>query len=476
MYKKQQIGVQFFTLAIAFSIMACMGSIQVMQTPQPTSPTNLPQPTSPIKPPPSTETAIPIAPNIPEATTPTVVSTSEQPVNGQVNILEMNSFKDEGDYWYFYGLVRNDSERTINDVQIEIKLFDSTGAEIYAYTTYSMMSYLEPGETSPFSDFTTDPFADGKTMQATVVGNNSTEAIKRAILEYRRTSLWVDAYNDVYLAGEVFNGNKDPVEINSISGTLMDSNGKLVTASYAYPFLSYIEPDATSPFVMMFDAPVGQAATLDRYTLYSDAMITNPTSTYDISLSEKHKSYQDTNGNAHLVSAMTNNTSEPMHIYLVAGIYDKDGNCVDVNSVYFPVPLNPGATFPYDFSTWGALDYVPGAYEAGTQFKIYIDWMSTYEASSPAFTLTTKDDTSAFDGSVGIFKGTVVNDSGQDLITVIVVATIYDKASGELIATNYSYVTESLTNNASGAYEIYVYPPHDIDPATVRFEITALGQ
>jgi hypothetical protein len=45
--------------------------------------------------------------------------------------------------------------------------------------------------------------------------------------------MWVDDYNDIYLAGEVFNGNSDSVEINAIAGSLADETGKLVTASYA---------------------------------------------------------------------------------------------------------------------------------------------------------------------------------------------------------------------------------------------------
>src|SRR4030066_2235523 len=315
MFKRRQIGILIFTLAISLPIMACLGSIQTFQTPTPLIPTN---------PPPPTETPIPVTTDTPVAVTPAEAIIATQPVAGQVNILEMNSFKDEADYWYFYGLVRNDTDRTIYDLQIEIKLLDSALAEIYTYTTYSMLSYLAPGESPPFAVSTPEPFPEGKTMQATVVGNNSSEAINRAKLEYRGVTLWADDYNDIYLAGEVVNGSADPVEINSIAGSLTDTTGKVVTASYAYPFLGYIESNESSPFVMMFDAPVGQAGTLTNYAIYSDALISTPTSTYDLSLSEKNSDYQDSNGDMHLVGAVTSNTTEPMNIYLVAGIYYKE--------------------------------------------------------------------------------------------------------------------------------------------------------
>jgi hypothetical protein len=454
-------------MALAIVTMACKGITQGTQTPLPPSPTSLPL---------TTETPIPAATETPITAAQTGTSTAIQPVGGQVTVMEMNSFKDESDYWYFYGLVRNDTEQTISDLQIEVKLLDSTETEIYTYTTRSILNYLAPGETSPFSDYTTAAFPDGKTMQASVVGSNSTEAINRATLEYRGITMWTDDYNNVYLSGEVFNANTNPVKINSIGGSLTDDTGKLVTASYAYPVLGYIELNGSSPFTMMFDAPLGQAAALTRYNFYSDALSTDPATTYDISLSDKNNDYQDSNGDTHLVGSVTNNNSEPMNIYLVAGIYDKDGNCVDASSIYLPVPLNPGMAFPYDLNMWGPMDYAPAAYETASDFKIIVDWASTHEASPPAYTLTTQNDTNAYDGSISKFNGTVINNSGRDLTVAIVIIALYNKASGELIATNYSYVTDPMTNNASGTYEVYVYPPNEFNPANVNIVITALGQ
>jgi hypothetical protein len=469
MHKKQQTGFLVLILVITLSIVACMGTITAIETLPPTSPTNSPLPS---------ETPLPIDTNtvVVPTITPTMAVTEIPPEAGQVNIIDLNGFKDEADYWYFSGLVRNDTQQTIADLQIEVSLFNSTGTEIYTYTTYSMLLYLAPGESSPFSDFTTEPYPDGQTIQASVVGNSSIDAIKRANLEFRGVSLWADDYNDIYLAGEVFNRSADPVEINAIAGTLTDSAGKLVTSSSGYPHLSYVEPNGSSPFVMMFDAPIGLAASLTNYTLYSDVLVTVPTTRYDITISDTHFKYQDTSGDMHLVGSVTNNISEPLNIYLVAGMYDKDGNCIDANVVYLPIPLNPGATFPYDFSLWGAVDYVPAAYEAATEYKIFVDWLSTYEASSQSYTLSTKDDSNAFDGTTFYFTGTVINNSGQDLSSALVSISLYDKTSGDLIATNLNFVAESLTKDSSGTYEVYLYPANDINPADVSIEIIALGQ
>jgi hypothetical protein len=226
----------------------------------------------------------------------------------------------------------------------------------------------------------------------------------------------------------------------------------------------------------MFKAPSGQAGTLTNNTLYSDALITNPAPKYDILISEKQNKYQDINNKMHLVGSVTNNATKPMNFQLIAGIYDENGNCLDANSVQFPIPLNPGETIPYDFIMWGAMDYVPAAYEAAFQSKIFINWISTNEAYSKSYTIITKDNTKTYEGNVGKFNGIVVNNSGYDLSTVVVLVTIYDKISKELIATNYAYVTESMINNASGTYEVYLYPSDDIDPTNFDTVINAFGQ
>jgi hypothetical protein len=227
---------------------------------------------------------------------------------------------------------------------------------------------------------------------------------------------------------------------------------------------------------MMFDAPTGQAASLTNYVFYTDAVITTPATTYDITLSEKHYDYQDTFGSMHLVGSVTNNSSMILNVFLLAGIYDANGNCVDAAQISLPVPLAPGETIPYDFSSWGSVDYVPAAYTAATQYKIFIDWYYTYEAFSTSYNITTSDDTNTFDGNTGTFSGNVLNNSGRDLDTATVIVALYDKASGDLIATNYTYVSGPIANNATSSYEVYLYTENNIDPANVEFVITAKGQ
>lgn len=109
---------------------------------------------------------------------------------------------------------------------------------------------------------------------------------------------------------------------------------------------------------------------------------------------------------------------------------------------------------PYDFTMWGAMDYVPEAIESANTVKVFINLKATYKSSSQDFELTIKDDVHTFNGGKGIFTGTVINNSGKDMTSTIVTEAIYDKSCGDLLATNYSFVTDTPTNIWAGSYEV----------------------
>jgi hypothetical protein len=89
---KRPSGIVILSLPLAISIMTCFGI--TLGTFTPTSP-------SPTSPPSPTETLFPVTTNTAVIATPTVASTVEEPFSGQVNVLEINGFKDETDHWYF---------------------------------------------------------------------------------------------------------------------------------------------------------------------------------------------------------------------------------------------------------------------------------------------------------------------------------------------------------------------------------------
>jgi hypothetical protein len=395
---------------------------------------------------------------------------------GQINVREVSGFSDDYHYWYIYGLVSNDTDRAVNNIEIEIQLLDSDGGVLYTGTTYTGNTSLAAGETSPFTFYTYDELRGVESIAAKIVTNGYTE-LNRASLDFFGITLWYDdIFNDVYLSGNVTNNNANPVEISGLAASLNDPAGAIVSANTAYPFLYHLEPGDSSPFTIMFDAPSGEGATLTNYSLYLDAEFAAPITGYELVTSQEHFGYLDAYGDFHLIGTITNNSSANLNVRLLAGIYDDAGNCIDSSSFFLPVAIAPGVTIPYDFDLWGALDSTRDAYRTATQFEIYIDWYSIYEAHVVPVHISTTEDINTFDGYSATFTGNVFNDAGRDLNSATVIISLYNRTTGELIATDYSYVSGPIANNGTVPYTANLYPESEFDPTNVEFNITAFGQ
>ena len=410
---------------------------------------------------------------VPSELNPTVAS---EVVPGQVNVRETTGFSDEYNYWYVYGLVSNDSEQAVSGIEIEIKLLDANGNVLYTDTTNTANLTLDAGESSPFTFYTYESVSGVESVSAAVI-NSLPTSIGRAGLDFSGVQVWYDeAFNDVYVSGNVTNNNAEAVNIHGLAGTLRDANGALATANVAYPFLHHLEAGISAPFNIMFDAPYDQGAALTDYAFYLDAEFASATTYYNLVTSQEHYGYLDAYEDFHLVGILTNNSDAYLNVRLLAGIYDEAGNCIDASSLFLPMAVAPGESMPYDFDLWGALDSSREAYESATQFEIFIDWYSTYEAYLIPSVISTTDDNNTYDGYTATFTGNVLNNSGRDLDSATIIVSLYDRTTGELIATDYSHTTGPISNNSAVPYTANLYPQADFDPTNVEFTITTYGQ
>ena len=397
-------------------------------------------------------------------------------MEGQINVREVNGFSDEFNTWYIYGLISNDTAQWVSDIVIEIQLLDASGNVLYSDTTNPAIINLAAGESSPFILYTYEPLSGVETIGAQILSNGTT-SIERANLEFSGVTLWYDAiFNDVYIAGNVTNTASDPVQVNGIAASLHGSDGALESANTAYPFLYYLNPGVSAPFRVMFDVPPEQGASYTDYKLYLDAQLTSPTRTLNLVTSAEHYWYLDAYEKFHLVGTLTNNTESYLNVRLLAGIFDDAGNCIDVASLYLPVAVSPGTTLPYDFDLWGALDSSQEANQTATQYEIFIDWYSTSEAYLKPVPITTQDNTNSFDGYSASFSGNVLNTAGRSLDSATVIVSLYDRSTGELIATDYTYVSGPIEDGGLLPYTAYLYPQAEFEPANIEFTVYAFGQ
>lgn len=474
MKNKPKLGFLLFTAVIVFSIMACGGTAPTATLPPP-PPTNTPPPPPPTNTPPPPPTATLPPPPEPTATQPTTGGPSNI-VAGQINILEVNGYLDSYGDWNIVGLVSNNTERFVNDIEIEVEIFDASNNSIFKDTTWTDLYTLAPGEVTPFELYVYDDLPNADHFVATVVGNGTTSDVTRANVEVTQSNLWLDEYNDLYLVGTLTNNSDQVASISDLAAALFDSNGALVTAGSSSVSVRYLEPGESGPFRINLSPPEDLAASLTDYRFYIDAQVYSETDKYELTFSD-HYDYLDAYGNFHLVGQITNNSTTSLNISLLAALYDDNGNVVDASSISLPISsLAPGETIPYDFDSWGPVNYAAGAYDVATKYEVFVDWYWTWDTTTELVDLTTSNDANTFDNYQAKFTGKIVNNTNAELESATIIIALYDKASGELIATDWDWIFDTIPVGASADYEVYISIPDGLTANQVEYEIIVKGE
>jgi serine/threonine protein kinase len=437
------------------------------------------QPTPIAQLPTATMTQPPPVTVVPPITEPTLIPTSPPtttpaPSSGAITIWEVNQFNDDVNNWYVYGLLRNDTTAGINNVMVQVQLFDSSGIVLFTGNAYVGIYNLLPGETAPFAMYSSQAVSGVNSTLATVTSYETT-TINRAQVDFQGITLLADNYNDIYLSGEVVNNTSSPISVKSIAAGIFNESNTLVTANQAYPWVSYLAPGDTVPFTVLMDAPIGQAGSmLSNYTLYSDAQYTDARIPYDLQISDQFD-FQDSNNNFHLSGELTNNSNEYLTINLIAGIYDANGNVLDTSSFFNPVAIPPGGSIPYEFGVWGALNYATGTYERATQYLVFIDWDFVF-TNSPSYYLSIPTNENPYDGNGVNISGSLTNDSGYSLNNVTVYIGISDNTTRQVVAGAFvSPTDQTLANGETTTFDSYLFTPPGFDPANYSYTLYALG-
>jgi hypothetical protein len=472
MHTKNRTKLTFLGMLATATVLACsvLGGSDPTATPltavdptAPPAPTTVPEPTAAAVEP----TAVSAEPT---ASIDTVV------VGDELAIVATNSFLDYFDTFSVVGLVTNGTDRTVDNIEIEVELFDANGNSLYVDMTYADLFYLAPGETSPFTFRLFEDITGIDSYVATIVGQSSGE-VERAFLDIENVSINIDDDEEVYISGEIFNNTGQPAEINDLAVALFDANGALLSADTFSVSVRYLDPGESGPFRIGVDGPVGISTALGSHQFYIDAEVSSPIAGSGIEISEA-TNYQDAFGNVHLVGELTNTGSDALNIRLVAGIYDGQGMVLD--AAYFDIPMSalvPGQTTPYDFHFWGPLDYVDGVEDLAERYTIQVDGYWTWMPDVEIFPLAVgagEVDYGQFDATA---TGSVTNNSGGPIDTIVTVITLRDTTTNEVVATgtDFYFADDELADGGAIDYEAYLSPPDGLDPTTVTVTVEAFG-
>jgi hypothetical protein len=470
MNPKHRNRMTFLSILAAIIIFACQASgAAPTATPLPPTlvPTNTPEPPTAIPEPTATT-----APTEAPAEVATETTVSGDPI---IQIGQVHGFFDIYDTLNVVGLVTNNTDRVVDNVEIEIEVFDANDVSLYVETVYMDLFALAPGETSPFSLYVFDDLPEADNFVATVVGNSVTD-LERATLEVANSLMTLDDDGNIHLTGELLNNTDQPVNINALAGAVFNANGDLMVSESYNVTIRYLDPGQSGPFRITMTGPDSGTADITNFQVYIDAEVTEAIDPINVTISDA-VNYLDGFDDLHLVGQLTNDSDKVLSVYLVAGLYDAEGNVVDASSLTLPInALKPGEFSPYDFDFWGPSNSTGGLLDSADSYSVQVDAYWTWETTTELFDLTTANDTNEFDEFGGTFTGQVVNNSGGPVDSVTVVVYLVDKESGEIVVTDYTYLFEEIADGGTLDYTVYLDPEDGFDINTAEYFILVKGE
>lgn len=370
------------------------------------------------------------------------------------------------------GLVQNQTDRTVDMIEVEVQVLDAGGNEIYTDKTFTALDRLAPGEEAPFSLTVYEDLGGAESSYvAYVVGNGTIDDLKRTEVQISHMQMTTDKDGDIYVTGELVNNNDNPVRVNSMAAATFDSANQILTANYQSVLNRYLEPGQSGYFRVSMSGPISGPDSIDTYTVYLDAEQSEPLERASISINSTND-YVDVYGNYHLVGEATNSGDTHYNVSLIAGVYDVQGNVVDAADFSLPLEtLAPGETAPFDFTFWGPLNYNQNLVRTIESYNIVVDDAWTWSTETGMANLSTLANAREDGEDALYFTGQIVNNTTGLVDSAVIIVFLRDYQSGDVVATNFDYDYEKLEPGTTYDYsvEIPLWAGFDINSVVVNY-------
>ena len=374
------------------------------------------------------------------------------------------------------GLVINQTEHWVANIKVDIQIYDSNDALLVNDTTTTSINSLSSGEISPFVLWLDDTLPNEVYTIATVSDYDQTE-LQRVEVVIRKDSITYDDRDYIHITGELYNHNLLPIIVHNLAVATFDPDGNLSNSDSHSIYSHYLDPGEVSPFRATLHGAGGIAQDNISYKVFIDASVTKPEDFLDLEINPDLNHFVDRFGLFHLVGEITNNSEYALDTHLLAAIYDSDGLIVDVSTTRLPLFAIPnGETLPFDFNTWGPLNFKEGSIDSATAFSVQWDPYWTRHSDINYVPLAIDGKNKQIYPTHGIFSGTLINTSASRISSATVIVSLYDINTGALLAINAREIIEVLLTGISINYEVNLDFPETIDLDTVNIQISAFGK
>jgi hypothetical protein len=414
--------------------------------------------------------------------------TSGNPAEGGLVISDTNAFVDAYGTYRVVGMLVNTSNTILTSINLTIEIRDAAGNSLLNDTGTSaqskifqpMLFTLGPGEGSPF-EYSYDTSGGMPASYIVTVTGEQPGSATRADLTAENVQLVDNGSGWYYLTGELVNKGTQWAHANNLAGGVLDSSNKILSADWSTIFVSELAPagDPTgadrTPFIINFPNP-GLSVT-PPWSLYWDADVSDSAGKYPMSVTITNE-YIDQYGGHHVIGWVQNQSDQALNSFVVAGLYNQEGNVLDASFSPLPSAVMANGSMPFSVSTFANVDSNP---EQAAQVRTYTAQIDPWNTTPPMdnyIDLVSTRETVERDGATWILDGTVTNNSGKELNRITVIASILD-AQNNLVAMEYTTIFPSGTVIAKGesnSYSVPIFLDPTMDSSEYTTSITAVGE
>ena len=394
-----------------------------------------------------------------------------------------------GDVYKRQGIIRNDSDKPLNGLELTVELRDSNGKSLLlegekvveSLPGSTMFYTIQPGESTPFDFYTSIETGVPTDYVVTVTNSYVGEILTRPEFSIENAILSEGEDGKYYITGELVNKSSKSVYISTIAGTLLDDDDNLVATSdsYNHSYMLAANGDQNAmdrtPFSLDIDAPTD--GSFSQWDIFIESYEQEGFELAPIYI-EFTNNYFDEWDDFHIVGTLTNQGDVTYYTSLVAGLYDSDEMVLDAGTSSVSAYLAPGETVPFDISYFSVLGFDDTYRDSLSTFTVQIDPYWTYEVDYQLVDLSVANESVTFDQyGMWTIKGDVTNSTSQNLSSATIMVGLFD-TDGNLMATNYAYIYPEKEVFAPGetlSFEAYVWIDPDVDPATYQHDFLVQG-
>jgi hypothetical protein len=183
-----------------------------------------------------------------------------EPSATAIKVLSSRAWVDSG-YLHIVGDVKNTSSSWRRFVEIDARLYNSSGQVLGSDFTFALLDLVAPGKRAPFHLMRQEPNGYHHYRLSTSSSTTSQRPIRKLTVH---DGVPYEDFGYRHYPGEVSNGNGFKVKFVQVVITLFDANGKVVNVDFTFTNPSTVPAHATRGFEAIFTDHYSDAVTV-RY-------------------------------------------------------------------------------------------------------------------------------------------------------------------------------------------------------------------